>query len=196
MNLDVLPIGKYEENSYVLHDNGHVVFVDPGRHADYIRKYVNDEMVDAILLTHGHEDHTGAADDLAEFYHCPLYISVKDRELTDPSGSVSYGAPVDTPMQYYDRFVQTEGFRFRIYETPGHTEGSVCIRYKNILFTGDTLFAGSIGRTDLGSGNEAEMVHSLDFLKTLPVDLQVFPGHGPASTIGHEIATNIFMKEL
>ena len=136
MRLDILPIGQFEENSYVLHDNGHVLFVDPGRYYKKIMECVGkNEIVDGILLTHGHSDHTGAVDYLCYVYNCPVYI----------------------------------------------------------LFTGDTLFASSCGRTDLYSGSDEKMRHTLEYLKTLPHDLQIYPGHGPASTIGIEVRNNPYM---
>ena len=199
MKVEVLPIGLYGENSYVLHDNGHVLFVDPGRHAREIAKCVDDkETVDGILLTHGHEDHTGAADDLADMFDCKIYMDLKDHILVDPknSGRYGYDAPIYHEISDLKEEMTIGAFRIRVYETPGHTAGSVCIQYRNILFTGDTLFAADIGRTDLYSGSEEEMFASLLKLKQLPHDLHVLPGHGPATTIGDEIKRNPYMIRL
>lgn len=200
MKLDILPIGLYGENIYVLHENGHVLIVDPGDHAKEIAKVIPDnETVDAIVLTHGHEDHTSAVDDLVDMYNCPVYLHEGDFGLVDPRDTRNAGAyvtPVYAPLHKLQEETDAGTFHLVVYHTPGHTEGSCCIRYRNILFSGDTLFAGSCGRTDLYSGDERKMVASLRFLKTLPRDLRVFPGHGPSTTIGQECDTNFYMMGL
>ena len=197
MRLDILPIGQFEENSYVLHDNGHVLFVDPGRYYKKIMECVGkDEVVDGIVLTHGHSDHTGAVDDLCDVYNCPVYMDHHDLPLVSPSnaGHYGYSAPVYAPIHdLNEKKVKIGTFSLEIHHTPGHTDGSICVRYKNILFTGDTLFASSCGRTDLYSGSDEKMRHTLNYLKTLPHDLQIYPGHGPASTIGIEVRNNPYM---
>ena len=199
MKVDVLPIGLYQENIYILHDKGHVLVIDPGRYASEIRKCIgSDEKVDGIILTHGHDDHTGAADDLAELYGCPVYLHPDDRILVDPhTAKYGYDGPVYSEITDLCEGQMTAGiFPLTVYHTPGHTAGSVCVRYRNILFSGDTLFAGSIGRTDLYSGDESQMEESLLRLMKLPADLRVLPGHGPASTIGRECQMNPFLVSV
>ena len=195
MRLDILPIGQFEENSYVLHDNGHVLFIDPGRYYKKIMECVGkDEVVDGIVLTHGHSDHT--VDDLCDVYNCPVYMDHHDLPLILPSnaGHYGYSAPVYASIHdLNEKQVKIGTFSLEIHHTPGHTDGSICIRYKNILFTGDTLFASSCDRTDLYSGSDEKMRLTLEYLKTLPHDLQIYPGHGPASTIGIEVRNNPYM---
>lgn len=196
MKLDILPIGQYEENVYVLHDKGHVLIIDPGRSAKTIASMIaQDETVDAVILTHGHADHTQAADDISEMYHCPVYMNREDYILVDPSfaGKHGFDGPVYSEILDLQAVMKIGVFDLQIHYTPGHTAGSVCVQYKNLLFSGDTLFAGSIGRTDLYSGDETQMAQSLEYLKKLPHDLKVLPGHGPSSTIGTEIKRNPFM---
>ena len=195
MKLDILPIGLYAENTYVLHNKKHVLVIDPGRFASEISGYIGpDETVDGILLTHGHEDHTGAADDLADLYHCDVYMHPDDKPLVDPAGArFGYCDPVYTPLKPLEGDMKVGIFDLNVYHTPGHTAGSVCIRIRGIMFTGDTLFAGDIGRTDLYSGDEETMLKSLQLFKTLPHDLQIFPGHGPSSTIGRELKSNMYL---
>lgn len=196
MKLDILPIGQYEENVYVLHDKGHVLIIDPGRSAKTIASVIaEDETVDAVILTHGHADHTQAADDISEMYHCPVYMNREDYILVDPSfaGKHGFDGPVYSEILDLQAVMKIGVFDLQIHYTPGHTAGSVCVQYKNLLFSGDTLFAGSIGRTDLYSGDEMQMAQSLEYLKKLPHDLKVLPGHGPSSTIGMEIKRNPFM---
>lgn len=199
MKLDILPIGLYEENSYILHEDGHVLFIDPGRFAKELIAHVKeDEVVDGIVLTHGHEDHTGAVDDLVDHYGCKVYMHSNDLMLTNASLGVrkrGYEAPIFheiTPLTSGDMEIGT--FHITVYETPGHTSGSCLIRYKQSLFTGDTLFKNSIGRTDLFGGNEMEMMQSLRFIQSLPNDLTVYPGHGPSSSIAKEKRTNPYLQ--
>lgn len=199
MKLDLLPIGLYEENIYILHENKHVLIVDPGKNAKAISQCIEkDEVVDGICLTHGHEDHTGAVDDLVDLYHCPVYMNLEDYILVDPkyAGSHGFDAPVYSEIKPYEEDMMIGTFKLHIIHTPGHTKGGVCIQYRNLLFTGDTLFAGSIGRTDLFSSNEAEMVESLRVLSKLPHDLIVLPGHGPKTTIKQELDTNMYLTYL
>lgn len=199
MKVDVLPIGLYEENSYVLHDHDHVLFIDPGRNAKQIADCVSEkETADGIILTHGHEDHTQAADDLAELFGCPVYMSLEDYVLVDPKNKLrhGYGAPVYSEIHDLKGDMQIGTFNVSVIPTPGHTAGSVCIRFRQILFTGDTLFASSIGRTDLYSGDEAQMIETLKLFGAMPHDLRVLPGHGPATTIARELAVNPYLRGL
>ena len=96
MKIDTLPIGLYGENSFILHDNGHVLFIDPGRYAQELSRHVTaDETVDAILLTHGHEDHTQAVDDLYDIYKCPVYLHEGDYDMVDPKfGKTNFAVPL------------------------------------------------------------------------------------------------------
>ncbi len=121
MKIDILPIGLYQENSYVLHDKGHVLFIDPGRFADRIAETVEkNETVDGILLTHGHEDHTGAADDLADLFHTDIYMHENDLVLTDPQGSRMFGfsAPLYHQVKPLTAQMKIGAFDIGVYETP------------------------------------------------------------------------------
>lgn len=198
MKVECYPIGDLQENCYLLKDNNEVVFIDPGKHAKILESHVNnDEKVVGILLTHGHDDHIGAVDDLANDYQCPVYIHKNDEPLVTTFGNAYTGGsrrPLTCNLSYYPKEFDLGQFHFVIYETPGHTSGSVLIRYRNVLFTGDTLFAQDCGRTDLFSGSEEEMNDSLKFINTLENDLKVYPGHGPASTIGLEKQMNYYLN--
>lgn len=197
MKLDVLPIGLYGENIYVLHEINHVLIVDPGKYAKEIQKCISkDEVVDGIVLTHGHEDHTGAVDDLVDIYQCPVYMDLDDYDLVDPkyAGSHGFDAPIYTEVHALKKDSIVGAFALEVTKTPGHTKGSVVIRYRNLLFTGDTLFQGSIGRTDLYGGSEVEMKESLKKFFDMPHDLVVLPGHGPKSTIKQELDTNMYIQ--
>ena len=169
------------------------------RFADRIAACVSDkETVDGVLLTHGHEDHTQAADDLADLFGCSVYMSMDDYVLVDPKNPLRYGydAPVYSPIHDLRGEMTVGTFPVTIIATPGHTAGSVCIRFRSLLFTCDTLFASDIGRTDLYSGDERQMIESLKILRQLDHDLRVLPGHGPSSTIGREIKVNPYLVSL
>lgn len=199
MKIDTLPIGLYDENIHILHDQNKVLIIDPGKHVNkIIEKIGKDEVVQGILITHGHEDHVGAVDDIYDYYQVPVYIDSKDASLVKTRGTAFTGGCTNIlycPLQYFTYgSMQIGDFPLTIYATPGHTSGSVCIRYKNVLFTGDTLFAQSIGRTDFYSGSDEKMAKSLEFLKTLPNDLIIYPGHGPCSTIGREKMVNYYLN--
>ncbi|NCB32844.1 MAG: MBL fold metallo-hydrolase [Erysipelotrichia bacterium] len=197
MRTDILPIGLYEENIYILHDDGHILIIDPSRYPKKIlSQMISGEVADGIILTHGHSDHTMAADDLADALHCDIYMNPEDFALTDPKAGRIDGT--ESPIYHKIKDLKSGNmkigvFSLTIYHTPGHTAGSSCIRYKNLLFTGDTLFAGDCGRTDLYSGSEEQLIQSLHELSQLPKDLTVYPGHGPASSISQELKVNPYL---
>ena len=199
MKLDTLPIGLYGENIYVLHENSHVLIIDPGKNAKEIAKCISkDEIVDGIILTHGHEDHTQATDDLVDIYSCEVYMDLADYDLVDPgyAGSHGFDAPVYTPVKPLLKDMQIGSFHVEVTKTPGHTKGSCVIRYRNLLFTGDTLFAGSIGRTDFYGGDYKQMMKSLRKLAKYDDNAVIYPGHGPTSTIGVEKRMNPYMQQI
>ena len=200
MKIDCYPIGDYEENSYILRENKKVVFIDPGKRADFLISQVKeDEKVFGILLTHGHDDHTGAVDDLVDHFHCPIYIHQDDILLVKTKGNAYSGGsmhPISYDVLPFEETLELDDLTFKIHHTPGHTSGSVLIQYKNVLFTGDTLFANSIGRTDLFSGSDEEMIQTLKYILTLPSDLTIYPGHGPSSTIAQEKMTNYYLNHF
>lgn len=162
----------------------------------------------AVLLTHGHLDHTFSAAEICAAYGIPAYIHPADRhQLADPWSG--FGAPAGMPVfgrrefaepaevRPYGASVEVAGLRFAVTESPGHTPGSVLLTVEDVMFAGDTLFAGSIGRMDLPGGSEARMAATLtDVIWPLPDDLVVHPGHGPSTTIGAERANNPYLRQL
>ena len=149
-----------------------------------------------IINTHGHVDHIGANSKLG----LPVYIHKADAgQLTDPvkNVSASIGMPLKSPpaaklLQDGDR-IDIGDIDIEVIHTPGHTPGSICLKFRDIVFTGDTLFAEGVGRTDFPGGSEPELLKSIqEKLFVLPDSTKVYPGHGPATTIGHEKRKNPF----
>lgn len=200
-----LPLGILEANCYLVYDadNGNGIVVDPGGDVAPLLREIEQRRVTvkAILNTHGHFDHSAGNIDLAHL-HVPLAIHPADRELLAAGGGAAwFGFPPVPAVQ--PTLDLTAGFELavgklhgHVLETPGHTPGSVClyIPEENALLTGDTLFAGSVGRTDLPGGDPRALTESLKRLLTLPPETVIYPGHGPLSTLAQEKRNNPWLK--
>jgi len=201
MQIKRIPVGAYAANCYILmdEDTKETAVIDPGEEADTLIKAIKDmnANVKYILLTHGHADHTGAAVQLKKEFNSPVYINEQDYKLIN-NGEFMYGDIAENVDKYIN-----EGDTFSIGSikiecilTPGHTPGGVCFLVDDMVFTGDTLFASSIGRTDLAGGNFETIIKSIkEKLIKLPESITVFPGHGPESSIGREKACNPFLSD-
>ncbi len=196
MQIFTFQLGPLGTNCYVVSDEGTraCAVVDPGGAGEAVARWLREQGLTpvCVLLTHGHFDHVGGVKALmAQFPDLPVYVHEADTRLTpDMSQGLCW---TDT---YGEGDSLTVGaLTFRVLHTPGHTPGSVCLRTEDALLTGDTLFAGSCGRTDFPGGSWSQMRASLGRLASLEGDLQVLPGHGPASTLAAERASNPYMKE-
>jgi hydroxyacylglutathione hydrolase len=193
-----IPAGIYAANCFLLMDDPtkNAAIIDPGGDGDDIIKEI--EKLGAkpqyILLTHGHFDHVGAVDELRGKYNIPVYINKNDEELINSGVEVfgKIGSP-NNPLS--DNMVISLGeLKIRCIETPGHTPGGMCFLIQDALFTGDTLFAGSIGRTDFVGGDFNSIIKSIKSkLLVLKDDVKVYPGHGLTTTIGVERVSNPFL---
>ncbi len=202
MKYDYFPVGDLAANCCLVYDDkGNAVVIDPGDKSLSILEKIEWHGIDvqAVLLTHGHFDHMGAAADVQFLTESRLYVHADDeRALTDPVYSVM---PLEEPLTadvlvHDGDTLQIGDLTFTVLHTPGHTPGSVCYLCDGVLFAGDTLFAGSIGRTDFAGGDVTAMRQSLRRLAALPDETVVIPGHGEKTTIGAEKQTNPFMLGL
>ncbi|WEK55176.1 MAG: MBL fold metallo-hydrolase [Candidatus Cohnella colombiensis] len=200
-------LGALGTNAYVVvnAERTNAIVIDPGVADGALMRKLDGLQVEAILLTHAHFDHIGGVDTLRKRYKCPVYIhSLEQDWLTDASknGSLRWKEvtpPVTTTAA--DLFLEDGqtlslvGETFQVMHTPGHSPGSVSFLVGDLLFAGDVLFHRSIGRTDLPSGNQAQLVRSIvDKLYVLPDNVLVLPGHGPETTIGDERNGNPFVR--
>ena len=193
MQIYTLTLGAYQTNTYIVENDGRCVIIDPGYEADTIAFFLQKHSLtaDAIFLTHGHFDHVGAVKKLVETLRCPVYVH--GSELSMPE-MFTAGTIYHTHTYGEGDRVQAAGLSFRVIHTPGHTPGSVCLIAENACFSGDTLFAGSCGRTDLPGGDWGVLRRSLNRLAQMEDALSVYPGHGESTTLAAEKRYNPYMQ--
>lgn len=196
MNIKLMQVGEIGTNCYLLEDEDtrSAAIIDPGGEARGIlgQAKADGVQVKAILLTHSHYDHTGAVRELREALPgVPVYLHPADAAQLGTAVMPPIGETL--PYQEGDT-VPVGNLTVQVLHTPGHTPGGVTLRVEDALFTGDTLFQGSMGRTDLG-GSYTEIMASLKRLGQLEGDLQVLPGHMGVSTLDRERKTNYFLRE-
>lgn len=196
-------LGMVQVNCYVLWNDQHVLIIDPGSASQTMIKDIDDQggIVDGIILTHGHFDHIGGVDALVEHYHCPLYMNAWDQDMLMDAylnASGAMGLPeviVHTKPQFLDAGCHTIGaFNIRFIYAPGHSNGCSMILWDDHLFSGDVLFAGSIGRTDLPDGDMSKMRNSLRIFKDLDPSIKIYPGHGPVTDLRWELQQNPYLN--
>ena len=198
MLIKTLPVGDLETNCYLVTNEQTLesVVIDPGDESNTILDYLesNHLKCKSIFLTHGHFDHVGAVDAIQEETGSTVYMNAKD----DAKNMHSFHFPFTLPEngRYYDDgdIITVAGIDFTILSTPGHTPGSVVILAEDALFTGDTLFRGSCGRTDLDGGNMEEMLQSLKKICLLEGDYEVYPGHMDCSSLIRERNFNYYCR--
>ncbi len=201
MKIHTLPLGDYQTNTYIIENQGCCAIIDPGYEAESILSFLQKRSlaVDATLLTHGHFDHVGAVERIVEKTRCQLWMSQSDwSQKISPLTHYFYPlANCDfTEVQFCEdgEMIPAAGLTFQVLETPGHTHGSVCYLCGDALFSGDTLFAGSCGRTDLPGGDWNTILESLKRLSQLSGDYTVYPGHGNSTTLSQEKLYNPYMR--
>lgn len=194
-------VGPIQENCYIVSSGSSCVIIDPGDEPKRIIEEVAQRDIKGILITHAHYDHIGAVNELRDYYHTDVYATKDARDMMldwDENLSVMLGGEkyiVDGVKVIKDS-ITLGGMTFEIYETPGHARGS-CLYYyekENALFTGDTLFKGGCGRVDFPTGDKFSLLKSLSRIKNLELDADVYPGHGPESTLSFEKKNNPFLS--
>ncbi|QNN74301.1 MBL fold metallo-hydrolase [Vagococcus carniphilus] len=200
--------GPIEENCYLIYNDQHILIVDPGNDAETIKKEIESLSLNvaAILITHAHYDHIGALEEIREFYHVPVYISpIEQSWLSDPelnlSGLMRHDdipdvrcQPAEFEFENYQSYTLGD-MTFKVVPTPGHSPGSLSFIFDDFVITGDALFSGSIGRTDLPFGSSEDLLNAVkNELFTLPDEFRAYPGHREPTTIGKEKRTNPFFN--
>jgi hydroxyacylglutathione hydrolase len=200
-------VGPLENNCYIITDekSKETFVVDPGDEPDRIIDFIRDKglQLKYIICTHAHYDHVGAVPELKQETGAQIVIHQNELDLYThiEKQGMMWGVELD-PLPAPDIIVE-EGsilaigdLKFEVLHTPGHTPGGICLYGEGLIITGDTLFAGSVGRTDLHGGDLRQLKNSFKRIMLLPETVKVLPGHGPESTIGREKRENFFATEV
>ncbi|MHC1589724.1 MAG: MBL fold metallo-hydrolase [Candidatus Hecatellaceae archaeon] len=208
MKVRMLVVGPVATNCYIARceETGEAIVIDPGDEGERILEAVREEKakVKYVVNTHGHIDHIGANDLVRKALKAPLLIHRLDAEaLGKPELNLSMFFWSELRASGPDRTLEDGDeiafgrIRLKVLHTPGHTPGSICLLSDDVIFTGDTLFAGSIGRTDMPGGSFQRLIHSLKHrIMPLPDGLKVYPGHGPETLLGYEKQVNPYLRSL
>ena len=199
MEITCLEVGKLATNCYVVSENGIAFVVDPGAESEAIKEYADNHAlnIEAILLTHGHYDHSGAVKELQDMTDAKIYATADCAEIANSYKSMAFafGAIINkfnTDIMVKDGDHITIGdMNVKVIETAGHTKGGACFILDRNIFSGDTLFQTSYGRTDLPTGDFNALEKSLKKLFALEGDYKVYPGHGPYTTLDIERKHNL-----
>lgn len=189
---------RFGENGYIAHENGVAYIIDPGFNGSVLKKYVDDNKLDvtAIFLTHGHYDHISS---IADFPGVIIYAHSEEKQLlADPDLNLSSftGKKIRAMNVTFFSGDRNEIEGFGIFHTPGHTRGSVVITRGNVVFSGDTLFEDSVGRSDLPTGDGVKLKETLKIFKTFHPDSMVYPGHGRPFLLQEAFQHNYFLRNI
>ncbi len=200
MQIKRFPLGNLKSNCFIVHNNQKAYIVDPGYESQDVLDFINDNQLDVsfIYITHGHPDHIGGINFLNQFLNVPVYAPLKDQWWIDVYGpSQNINATVTNYIKEpFD--ISFNGEALKVYDTPGHSEGGTVLYSKThrYLFTGDTLFFETVGRTDIPHADKDVLVQSIKRMYDLfPEDTVVYPGHGKETSIGHEQTHNPFVRK-
>jgi len=206
MKIHKIQVGMLGTNCYIIGDSGEDgIIIDPGANASAIKRVIKNEGIipKVILLTHGHFDHIGAASELMEEYGIRVRIHSSDVDmLLDPEGFWGFKMDFKAPDCAEEDFIkdgdllEVGKYKIAVYHTPGHSRGSVVYKIEDALITGDTLFEGSIGRTDFEGGDMLHMRESLKRLARLEGDYKIYAGHGEDTSLEYEKKNNMYMRML
>lgn len=193
LTVHTLRVGPLQTNCYLVHENPErCLVIDPGDESGKILRTLQNLglTAEAILLTHGHFDHKGAVSDLMAELDCPVYLCREELSLPP----MMTRGPLSCTHHYGEGDTLTlAGCTFTVMHTPGHSPGSVCLCFEDVIFSGDTLFAGSCGRTDFPGSSPRDMRTSLSRLAALEKNFTVYPGHGESTTLDEEKRYNPYL---
>ncbi len=202
--LKAFTVGPMEANCYILYnpDKREGLIIDPGAEGSRLIKFIKQEKISInyIINTHGHPDHIGANRKIKEHTNAPILIHQYDAPMLTKSESVlslifpleSSSPPADTFIKDGD-LIKCAGMKLKVLHTPGHTPGGISLLIDDSIFTGDTLFSGSIGRSDLPGGSQEVLLNSIKKILSLDENLIIYPGHGPSTTVSEELHSNPFI---
>lgn len=211
MEINTVVLGDYQTNCYCVRKNSissECLIIDPGLSPEPLIQFLqtNGLKVGSILLTHGHVDHIGGVETIRQ-YSPDVKVTIHKEDavmLTDPtqnlsvmSGGMVQARPAERLLESEKEPFQAAGLQFKVLHTPGHSPGGICLysAAEKTLFVGDTLFAGSVGRTDFPGGDHRQLIEMIrQKLWVLPDETAVYPGHGPATTLANEKKFNPFLK--
>lgn len=197
MTIETHVMGPVMTNTYIISENNETIIIDPAGKAEKIIELLQDKKLLAILLTHGHFDHIKGVDGLYNHYHCPVYLNSQDEFLARDKYAgksfniVSYITCPTIPLK--EEKMKIGPFEFEVIFTPGHTPGSVIYVFENEIFTGDTLFKGSVGRTDLEGGDNRLLKDSLRIFNSFNKEYTIYPGHDDKSLLSYELMYNPYL---
>ena len=195
LKMCALPLGAYQTNCYLVWEDtsSTCVVIAPGYEAETVLAEAKrlGKSIEAILLTHGHFDHVGAVKDIAAETDCKVYLCEEDLSMPP---QLTAGTLYYTDLYGEGDILSLAGLSFKVLHTPGHTPGSVCLQCEDTIFSGDTLFWGSCGRTDLPGGSWATIQKSLKRLAAISGDFKVYPGHGDSTQLSFERKMNPYMQ--
>lgn len=200
MLIKTIPVGQLETNCYVVTEEASLLcaVIDPGDESSTILDYLESNKLKCthIFITHGHFDHTMAVRAVQEATGAQVYMHEKDTNPTLEDASLRYSPPDGTIFYEEGDQIQVGNMVFYVMETPGHSEGSVCLvcEKEKVIFSGDTLFKGSCGRTDFPGSDPAKMMASLGRLYHMPGNFEVYPGHMDATTLDVERVNNPYLS--
>lgn len=195
-------LGGIETNTYVVYRNGKCLVIDPPfDNFDTVERFVDQNNLTpvAVVLTHGHFDHCGGAQKIANKYGVDIWAHPNDWALASSAEFNLWRMPCKNayPTQpITEQTTQIADFDVKVLHTPGHTEGSICLIFGNVMFAGDTLFCRSVGRTDLADSDPQKMIKSLQKLKAISEDYVVYSGHGISTVLSDEQKNNPYLKLL